>query len=220
MSSSDYHMVWVHNIVSGDDFDLYLYTDSGYSSFVESSISSSLDIDWIVYRSSSSRYMYPKVYAYDSGQGVIEAESGFDGSVGNSYTVCSGTYEYGDIYEFSLSSTNRYTVSLTVPYDTDLDLYAYYFPTGGSADYNDEDYSSESSTLGADEEITLISPTSGYWAFAIIRKEGTGSGTLSITRITMMIPSFEFIPVLSALILAIYVSILFLKRKPNLFKNI
>jgi hypothetical protein len=216
MSYSDYHLIWLYSVDPLDDFDLYLYSSSSYSStyFFKSSTSTD-NVDWIVYNPSFSRKIYPMVDPYDSGDGIIGAESGHDGEFGVSYTVCSGSQEIGDMYQFELYMGYEYVISLTVPSDTNLDLYAYYLSGGESADYDEYENNSASEILGDDEEIVIANPRqTELWAFVIIKKEGTGSGTFTITQ-TMQIPSFEFIPVFGALIIAIYVSILFLNKKPK-----
>ncbi|MBD3227400.1 MAG: hypothetical protein GF329_04355 [Candidatus Lokiarchaeota archaeon] len=218
MLSSDYHLIWLTCTSPGNDFDLYLYDNSDYSSLIVSSTSSS-DFDWVVYLPTSSEYTYPRVYAYDDGQGIIEAESGFDGTIGSPYSVCSTTDEFGDIYEFNLDSSKTYIASLTVPTDSDLDLYCYYLSDGESGDSNDYEVSSTSGATGVDEQITFSPTTSGFYAFVIIRKSGGGSGVLSIIRERQMIPGFELIQVIFGIVSLISISLVFYKKsKSKIFK--
>lgn len=181
MSTVDYHLIWLTCTTSGDDFDLYLYQNSDFSGLIEDSTSGG-DFDWIVYKPSTSTVVYPKVYAYYDGEGVIEAESAFDGNIGSGYTVCSGTYETGDIYEYYLSVGTYYNADLLVPSGVDMDLYCYYLSSGGAGDLNEYLYSSASSTTGVDESISFTASVSGTYAFVVIRKSGTSSGTLTITQ--------------------------------------
>jgi len=189
MSSSDYHLIWLYTESSSDDFDLYLYSDSSYSDLVGSSLSSS-QWDWLVYRPASSQSMYPKVYTYTGyGYAYIEAESGYDMSVGSASYITLSASETAGLIEVSLSSSVHYLIGLNVPSGCDYDLYV--FRTSAGSTVKQDYHSSASSTTGADESIAFTPLTTDTYAIVILRKSGSGTAKLSVQPTTNLADDVE-----------------------------
>jgi len=174
-----YDLVWVYPTETDDDFDLYLYSDSSYSTCVASSQFDGQTMDWVVYRPSVNSYMYPETYTYTgTGNAYIEAESGEFITVGISYSRYLGSAEAGELYEVSLSSSTTYTVKLEVPTDANFDLYVFKLNSGSATEY--DGHSSTNSGLGTTEYVTFTPSYSDTYAIVVIRVSGSGNGILGI----------------------------------------
>ncbi|MBD3226764.1 MAG: hypothetical protein GF329_01130 [Candidatus Lokiarchaeota archaeon] len=222
MSEMDYHLVWLYSINSSDNFNLNLYSAPTYSfnDIIECSYSNS-NLDLAIFRPTNSIPTYAKVESIDSGDAIVEAETALEGDFNHHYTVCQDAQEIIDIYQFNLYWGYEYTIKLSVPDDSDLDLYGYHFINGSSADIDQPDRNSSSSTLGTDEEIIISQDPfdDALWAIVIIKREGTGYGSFIVKgERTMDIPSYEFIPVLIALLIGIYISLIIFRKNPSIFK--
>ncbi|MHA1267611.1 MAG: hypothetical protein ACTSRS_20410 [Candidatus Helarchaeota archaeon] len=209
MGSYDYHLIWLYTESSSDDFDLALFSDSGYSNQVGASASSS-QWDWIVYRPLVDQKMYPRVYTFSgTGYAYIEAESSWDISVGStSYSEWYEEAETGAIFEVYLNAGTTYVVTLNVPSGANLDLYVCRVAPGTTTkqDY----YTSTSSYYGQSERIVFNPTYTDYYAIIVLRKGGSGSGNVTI-QIPTYIPSFELI-LASFVLLGIAVAWRFIKQ--------
>lgn len=175
-SSSYYHVVWY--IGSSSD-NLYLYSDSSYSSMIGSCSSGSLN--WIVYRPSSSGYLYPRTYSNSGGYGYIEWEdSSYSLSIGYSESGSLSSSEYIEIYNVYLSSSSSYSFSLDVPSGGDFDLYLCRLSYGSWVCHSGFSTYSANSGSGYDELISSYRPsTTDYYAIIVKRTSGSGTYYLS-----------------------------------------
>ncbi|NVM31316.1 MAG: zinc ribbon domain-containing protein [Candidatus Helarchaeota archaeon] len=180
-SSSYYHVVWVQPVDSWDNFNLYLYASSSYSSSIAQSTRSSGYLDWVLFRPSSSSYFYPKVYR-SSGSGNAYVEWEYSSSSlyeGDSTTGSLSSSECIEIYSVYLSSSERYQFDLSVPSGGDFDLYVYYLGYGDETNSYGWSESSTTSGYGTDESITNFNPSqNGEHAILVVRSGGSGSFTL------------------------------------------
>ncbi len=175
-SSSYYYVVWLWATETGDDFDLYLYSDSSYSVQKASSSRGSGYLDWVVFRSSG-QYYYPRVYRLSgSGYANIEWESAMTVSMGDSYSAYLGSSNCIETYQVHLDSNKKYEFNLEVPSGGDFDLYIYYLSSGYATGYSGYYTSSESYGSGTDETITDFEPSySGDYAVLVVRSSGSGT---------------------------------------------
>ncbi len=180
-SSSYYHVIWVQPTSTADNFDLYLYSDSGYSTLRTSSGRGDGYLDWVVFRPSSSTYYYPRVYTYDVGNAYIEWEDGSSSiSYGGSYGVPVSSSECVELYRVSLSSSNTYSFTLDVPSTGDYDLYLYYLSYGSYTSYTGYTRASAATGAGYDETISGFNPYyTGDYAIIVTWKSGSGTPYLS-----------------------------------------
>ncbi len=175
-SSSYYQVVWVQPS-SSYNFDLYLYSDSAYSTLRASSTRGSGFLDWVVFYPSSSQYYYPMVYSYDTGSGYIEWEDSSSGvSTGNSYSCYPSSSNCIETYRIYLYSGSSYSFTLDVPSGADYDLYLYYLSSGSATTgYSGYTRCSVTSGSGYDESISSYTPSyTGYYAIIISWKSGSG----------------------------------------------
>ncbi|MBD3229449.1 MAG: hypothetical protein GF329_14790 [Candidatus Lokiarchaeota archaeon] len=181
MSKSNYHLIYLSNTDGMDDFDLVLYSDSDYSDLIESSDSYG-NIDWIVCRPTDSTTYYPRVHAFGSGDAIIESKSAIQGKFEFNYSTCSTLYENGDIFQFSFTGGVSYTINLSVPIGTNLDLYCYKLSKYGELprNFREFDHSSSLNISGEDESIIISPEDSGIYAIIVMRKTGTSSGNLIV----------------------------------------
>jgi len=180
-SPSYYHVVWVQPTDSADDFDLYLYSTSTYSSYQTYSGRGSGYLDWVVFRPSSSQYYYPKVYReVGTGYAYIEWEISSTSLIfNNSYSGALSVSDCIEVYEVSLSTSLIYTFSLDVPTGADYDIYLYSFSAGATNSYG---YYSCSTNYGdgIDETILDYIPSyTGDYALLIVRRSGSGTYNLN-----------------------------------------
>lgn len=178
-SSSYYHIFWLQPKNASNYLDLYLYSNSGYSNEIH--MCSSGDLDWIVYRPSSSQYLYLRGYTSGAGYAYLKWEKGNNTlTIGSIYSGFLNISECLDIYIVYLSSSLSYTFNLDVPSGGDFELYLYYLSYGGSACH--ADYTSDSANygIGVNETIAAYSPLyTNYYAIIVKRSSGSGVYYLS-----------------------------------------
>ncbi len=148
-----YQIVWVRPNSTEDDFDLFLYSDSGYSNLKTSSNRANGLLEWVVFRNSYSYYLYPKVYAYSgSGYASIEWQDAssilsIDNSVNNSLNSTNSI----EAYQAFLTAGVKYNFSCQVPGGADYDLYIYYLTSGSAINFGGYAKSSALDGNGVDE---------------------------------------------------------------------
>jgi len=206
-----YHVVWLYTIESGDNFNLYLYSDSSYSTLKASSTRGSGFLDWVLFRPSSSQYYYPRVYRYSgAGYAYLEWERSESLSFGTSYTNSLSSSDSFEVYHVYLSSSDHYIFKLEVPSGGNFDLYLYRLYSGYATSYNGYQESSASSTYGEDEVIKNYEPSySDMYAIVVVRTSGSGSYTLTVnydySNLIVVATFFGILGIIGALICSIAV---------------
>jgi hypothetical protein len=181
-SSSSYSVVWAYPTSSSDNFNLYAYTSSSYSSSTESSTATGDSVDAIIVKPSSSATYYFKYSPYTgTGYYYLMAETAVSISEGTQKSVYLSSTDAVDFYYMYLSSSYTYSTELTVDSGDDFDIYLYSLSstTKGISEY--AAYSASSSS-GADESFTYSPSTSGYYGFLVVRDEGSGYGYLTVSQ--------------------------------------
>ncbi len=199
-SSSYYHVIWLRATSSSDNFNLNLYSNSGYSSFVESSTRSYGYLDWVIFNPSSSYYYYPRVYrSSGTGDAYIEWEDGSTRiDVGQSSYYSLSSSECIEIYEVYLSSNKYYKFTLNVPSNGDFELYVYYLAAGSSTNTYGSQENSVTYGYGVDESITRFKPTNtGDHAILVVWTSGSGSFTLQVEEEVLFSAAVVIIAVLA-----------------------
>ena len=148
-SPSRYHVVWLQPQDALDNFDLYLYNDSGYSDLEASSTRGAGFLDWVVFRPNVSQYLYARVNTLSSSGGFafIEWEDSSNNlAVENSVSNSLSAPDSLELYQIFLSNTSAYRFRLDVPSEGDFDLYLYRLDPGAGA--NSLGYAAYSWSLG------------------------------------------------------------------------
>ena len=177
MSTSHYHLIALHTISPSNNFNLELFSDALYSNKIGSS-NSTTQWDWIVYKPSSSGARYPRVHTTTgSGDALIEAERADDFiNVGRGRVFLFHEQEVAKLFELFLSSSNTYTLKLTVPAGANFDLYVLRMATGSPII---EDFHASTNPLNGQPERIVFTPSSSAdYALIVIRKSGSGQGVL------------------------------------------
>ncbi len=210
LSSTDYHLVWLRYTQSYD-MDLYLYSDSDFLTEIESSMRGS-EVEWLVYNPSSSGPVYPTAYTDSSSgnTGYIEAESATEVSVGSSTSISFSTYDYAELFEVYLSSSNTYTIRLTIPMGAAYDLRVFRTASGSTTELD-----SQTSISGTPRTIIFTPTSSADYAILVIRTSGSGSATLSINY--PVIPGFDLFWILIATISALAITLSWFKKDQSPF---
>jgi hypothetical protein len=223
-TKSNYHLVWLYVDSASANQDLHLYSDSGYSSKVGESTSIT-KWDWIVYRITSAKWMYPKAFHVSGGITDIYIcyESAIDMLVGSAYNyqvdldISSG--EIFHMGEIQLQSSKTYDVSLDVPTGSDFDLFV--FRTASESSLKIDFHSSVTVGLGVDENITFTPTASDWYAIVIFQRSGaSGMGYLNVNTAgggNGGIPGFELLPIMMGFITSIYIALLFNKKRDSPF---
>ncbi|MHA1231556.1 MAG: binary toxin-like calcium binding domain-containing protein [Candidatus Helarchaeota archaeon] len=208
MDYTNYHLIilWTN---SGTDYaDLYLYSDVDYTNLVDSSTSGP-NIYWLVYKPTSSSFMYPKTWA----QGVtlehsIVAYSGYRMYVGSSYTWDFTSYLCGGLSTVELTNDTSYTVDVEVPSNMDLELHVFRVPAG-TCTKQDYHYS-DGGGNGYDERVTFTPQYNGDYAILITRKSSssfpgnTGFVKVWVRKYLNDDESYHFSPYYSSIYFATY----------------
>ncbi len=172
-----YHVVWLQPVESYNDFDLYLYSDSNYSTEAAFSTEASGDLDWVVFRPSISQPYNPLAYIQaGTGYAYIEWKISYDRIfVDSSNSAFLNASECIEIYQISLSSSSTYDFTLDVPSSGDYDFYFFYLSPGSATNSTGYVGASASSGLGVDEAILAYSPpVSGDYVILVARRSGAG----------------------------------------------
>lgn len=195
-TKSYYHLVWLYCWSATYNYDLFLYSDSSYSIEVGNS-QSSTKWDWIVYRISSAKTMYPKVTTVSAvgfDDADIEYEAAVDMDVGLSFDIdLDSAGEIFELLEINLASSKTYTFTLNVPATADFDMVI--FRTAAESSTQLDVHKAETLGAGADETITFSPDTSTWYAVVIFLKSGS-SGIGYLTAAESGIPGFEIVPIL------------------------
>ncbi len=217
MSSSNYYLFWIRENASGPvDFTLELYSDSGYSNLIKSMGKASEPVDWVVYRSSSSGTVYPAIYQGGSmGTAWLEAESGPLISMTSPYTESLSDSNAGAIFTIVLEAGNTYSIDLDVPANCDFDLYVFNLATGNAAAGTESDYTSNSSTLGQDESISVTPTSNNIYGIVAIKRSGAGVASVTVT-VSSPIPGGEYIFILLGISIAIFLNAFLRKTRTRI----
>ena len=223
MSPDYYYLIWLRTVNSSENYNLYVYEQSDYTSELESSISSQY-MDWIVYRPSTpNTYLYPKIDAYSgNGSGYIEAESADNiTTIGPThYAVDTNTNDYGDIKQVYLENGTKYTLTM---YHGRWDYYIYIYYLGSGESGNNLEYAASTfSAITSQTSISFVPTYSDYYAIVTINKYNVIGldPEISIDYWTpslppVIIPGFEIIPILMGLFFVITLVYSFKKSRRN-----
>jgi len=186
-SLSYYHVMWLQPQDAQDNFDLYLYSDSGYSNLKTFSNRPAGYLDWVVFRPIATQFLYVKVNTLSgySGFTFLEWEdSSYNLPIGNSTSNYLSSPDSLEVYQVFLSNTSTYRFRLDVPSQGDFDLYLYHLTPGQGANYGGYDAQSKTSGNGVIEIISNYTPTeNGYYALFVVRYSGSGTYTLSASEL-------------------------------------
>ena len=191
-STSYCHVVWLQPTEVNDDFNLYLYSNSGYSTLRASSTRSAGALDWVVFRPSSAQTYYPKVQRKSgAGYAFIEWEAGSSTlSIGIPLSASLNYSECIESYRVYLSVGTPYNFTLDVPSGADYDLYLYYLSSGNAISWNNYVGSSTNSGSGIDEKIVDYSALyTDYYLILVVRKYGIGTFSLTYVSNTRILLS-------------------------------
>ncbi len=181
-SSSYYYVIWLWAIEIGDNFNLYLYSNSGYSDLETYSTRSSGYLDYVVFRSGGQSY-YPLVYRYSgSGYAYIGWFTAITVSLGDLYSGYLGSSICSEIYQVYLDSDKKYNFNLDVPSGGDFDLYIYYLDSGSATSYSGYYLSSANYGSGTDENIEFEPSSSATYAVLVVRSSGSGTYYFEVNR--------------------------------------
>lgn len=177
-SSSYYHVIWLKP--SNYDFDLALYSDSGYSNCLAGSYRGGTSLDWVIVHPSASQYYYAEAWSCSSeGSCYIEYEDSSSSlAVGSAYSCYLSSYDCIETYMIYLNSGTTYSFDLDLTSWMDYDLYLYYLTAGSAASYSG--YVSYSCNWGEDidEHISYTPSYTGYYAVVVARQSGSGTAYL------------------------------------------
>lgn len=181
-----YHVIWLRPAAGNDDFNLYVFSNSGYSNLLASSLRGVGLTDWVVFRPTNTQPIYVNVTALDNGNGVIEWE---DSSVvltaGAPQSLVLDENNAIEVYQVNLIASSTYTFTLEVPVATDYDLFLYYLNSGSAANPNGFISKSDGGGNGEDETISDFSPlTDGKFVVLVVWNSGAGSFTLTLSEIS------------------------------------
>ncbi len=225
MFNGIYYLFWLYTCSSSDNFDLYLYSTSIYTGLLGFSNSSN-QLDWIVYRSNSGAYRYPKSFTSTGiGDAYICCKGGPWPSINITYSVSLANTYGADLYEISLSSSTNYTVFLDVPSGVDFDLYVFRLSTGSCTQL--DVHSSASNITGQYERIVFNPLYTDVYAIVITRSSGEGSADLTVYDYIYVppsppnhpgsIPTFELFPALLTLGAILFLYLTMSKKNNPLF---
>jgi hypothetical protein len=206
-SAGVYVIIGLWDFVGINNFDLFLYTDSAYSSLVASSTDTAY-VDWVAYRTSQVGPVYPKVYTTTgAGTGYIFHRTLYQFSFPQ--WLCDIFYSAPfDAIIVLLDDSKCYNFELEVDMGTTADLYLFRLDPGSSIP---KDMHTLTSVTVIDD-MTVKPATTDYYLLVSIRTSETGSADLTIRSVDCPIPGFE-LPLIAMALAAI---ILFAK---NIFKT-
>ena len=172
-SPSYYHVIWTHPIDPGDNFDVFLYLDPGYTTPVAGG-------DWVIVRPATNQKLYPTVHTYsDAGDAYTEWEATdhllviddvVDGTLNDS--------EYLETYQVSLTAGYWYNLSLAVPPGADFAIYVYYLTSGQAVDPTMYAEMADDAGTDGDERIFWEASKTGPHAVILRGRSGAGPYTL------------------------------------------
>ncbi|MDD1776621.1 MAG: zinc ribbon domain-containing protein [Candidatus Helarchaeota archaeon] len=186
LSSSYYHVIWVQPDSSQNDFDLGLYADSSYFEMLADSTRYVGCLDWIVVHPNMNQSYYPRVYAWlGDGEAYIGWKEGRKSiSAGIPVTDSLNSSKCIEVYSIYLESSSLYNFFLSVPPDSDFDLYSYYLSPGLASGYNDYEWSSQAYLDENETKKSFRPEFSGLYAIVIVRRSGSGVFTLWMSEFT------------------------------------
>ena len=178
-SPNYYHVVWTHAVDPGDLFDVFLYLDPGYTTFVASSV---VAMDWVIIRPATNQKLYPTVHTYsDAGDAYTEWEVtdqslAIDDVVGGTLNDS----EYIETYQVSLTAGYWYNLSLAVPPGADFALFVHYLNPGQAGDGSSFSYAemADDAGVGGDERVFWEASDTGPHAVTLCAMSGEGPYTL------------------------------------------
>ncbi len=174
--TANYYVFWIKPD-SGNDQDLYLYNDSGYSTLLAGSVRLGSSLEWVIFRKNISQYLYPLVENFGSGHGYIKYKGGYGFNFVSGSVSAVGSLDSTEcivIYQTYLENTSSYRFSLAEPVGGDFYLYLYYLEPGTACTYNS--YMTGGGYLNSIWDYT---PTkTGNYVLAVVRNSGSGSYTL------------------------------------------
>ena len=177
-SSSYYHVFWVHPDNTEAEHDMFLYSDSGYSTLVNQSYTYFGRLSWVVVRPSSNQYYYPKVLTSKptGSYGHVEWEDSSEVLSSTTKSALLGSAESLEVYQMTLNSGTAYSFILDVPSSCDFNLFLYYLSPGKSANHEGYMRCSDEMGIGIDESINGFIPTiTGNYLILVTRWSGSGT---------------------------------------------
>jgi hypothetical protein len=177
-SASQYQVVWLKPVLATRNFDLYLYSDSAYSTLLASSTRSSGLLEWVVMCPNTSRSYYVKVNAIpgSSGDGWLEWEGSDVIARSTIYSESLTVAESIELYQTYLSADVRYQFTLSLPAWCDFDLYIYHLSVDNITNTLGSIISSTNVGNGINESMVDFQPlVSDYYAIVVARVSGDGS---------------------------------------------
>jgi hypothetical protein len=190
--ANNYSIVWIQRSAP---LELYLYTESTYTTLLDSSVNGAGNLDWILWRPTNSMY-YPFVASDQATSAYLEAESALNVTVGSPEIVSpSSLVDPVELYQVLLSNTRKYNITLGVPFGADYTLYLYYLPLNGHAIIGEQIQASTQGS-GMNQTITFEPSTTGFYALITVYRSGTGNPIMFVQDITPSgggggIPGFE-----------------------------
>lgn len=178
-----YQVIWLQPQDAQDNFNLYLYNDSGFGELVTGSTRGAGYLDWVVFRPNASQFLYVLANALSgsSGFAFIEWEdSSTNLTVNGSVSSALSAPDSLEVYQVSLSNTSAYRFRLDVPSEGDFDLYLYRLDPGMGTNTLGSEVYSWAVGMGRTEIIANYTPpSSGDYALLVVRSSGSGTYTLS-----------------------------------------
>jgi len=186
--SSRYSVIWVYP--GTRNCNLY-FSNNNFTTYMRNSTRAGNSVvEWVVFRPSSSQYLYARVTnagGLTSTGASIEWEDSVESLTTTTWKSKSlSTANAIEVYGLSLVTTFNYTIHLVVPGGANFDLYLYSLAPGAAANLTGFLRRSNSLTVGAPETIAGFIPSAkGPFAVLVVRESGTGAYnlTLEATRI-------------------------------------
>ncbi len=203
-----YYLIWLNSESASINYNLYLYEDSLYTNLIKRS-ETPTPLDWIIYRPSATNDIYLKVNLSNTGFGFIEMEKAHRMNINNFTQIQKdlGSSELCEIAQVYLAKGKHYIFTLTFPSNCNFDLYMFNLLKNKGGICYEALAVSNSTITGQSERIEFISTKDDYFAFVIVREDGSGQFTFKIelyTQTQTQIPAFELLWTVISIIPVIY----------------
>lgn len=218
--TGSYGVVWLRPLSGTDNHDLYVYSDSGYTTLLDSSTLGAGSLEWVIIKKGAESNWYPRVYVFVGSAGSAYIEYDADtycarGAVQTNDHISSS--DAAELYSFWLDATQLYDFFLTVPATGDYGLYLYYMESSTTADTTEYLNKSTTSGNGVDEAIANFAPAlSGTYLALVVWANGSGTFQFAFNYAGATEPPIPAFGLLAACIGLVLTVVMLLRRKREL----
>lgn len=179
-----YSVCWIRPTDPSDRFEIYLYSDSGYTDIVAGTFFAPT---WVIVRPGwLAQRFYPQVHTYAGGGGFGYIEWEECTTHLTSGVPVNGSLdemeEYIEVYSLDLIESRTYTFDLTVPATGDFDFYLYHVLVGEASSGEGVYLAKTTAGYGVGEvweRETIV--TTGEFVLLVVCRNGSGDFTFTFT---------------------------------------